>query len=95
MSETNQATHVFELRHPFEHRGANYTRFEARRPKVRDLNEFMRAVEKDPNSAMTKIISTLLQVDTQIIEQIDLEDFAPMKKWFEDFLKPMMPDSNA
>jgi hypothetical protein len=85
---------VFELKFPFEHRGQKYTEFKARRPKVRDLREFMKALDKDPVNAMERTIANLCEVDDKVVAEVDIEDFAPMKKWFEDFLKPMLPESN-
>jgi len=84
---------VFELSHPFEHKGATYTKFEARAPKVRDLRNFLKNVERDSASAMEKAIADLCEVDEKIIAEMDLRDFAPVKKWFEDFLKPMLSGS--
>lgn len=84
---------VFELSYPFEYRGTNYTTFTARRPKVRDLRMFIKALEKDSVAAMESVIANLCEVDNLVIAEIDIEDFAPMKAWFEDFLKPMLGES--
>lgn len=81
---------IFTLTHPFEFRGARYSEFKARRPKVRDLRNFIKSVDKDGVAAMEKVLADLCEVDNTIIAEIDIEDFAPMKKWFEDFLKPML-----
>ena len=43
---------VFSLSHPFEFRGASYIEFKARRPKVRDLRNYIKAIEKDSIAAM-------------------------------------------
>jgi hypothetical protein len=85
---------VFNLAHPFEYRGATYVEFKARRPKVRDLRGFIKNVEKDGVAAMEKVLADLCEVDDKIISEIDIEDFAPMKAWFEGFLKPMLDGSN-
>lgn len=84
MSET-----VFSLTHPFEYRGATFVEFKARRPKVRDLREFIKNSEKDLITAMQRVLANLCDVDDKIFDEVDITDFAPMKKWFEDFLKPM------
>lgn len=81
---------VFSLSHPFEYRGSEYIEFKARRPKVRDLRNFIKNVDKDGVSAMERVLADLFEVDEKIIAEIDVEDFAPMKKWFEDFLRPML-----
>jgi hypothetical protein len=81
---------VFNLTHPFEYRGANYIEFKPRRPKVRDLRQFIKNVDKDGVAAMEKVLADLCEVDEKVIAEVDVEDFAPMKKWFEDFLKPML-----
>jgi hypothetical protein len=81
---------VFNLAHPFEHRGATYVEFKARRPKVRDLRNFIKNVDKDGVAAMEKVLADLCEVDEKIIAEVDVEDFAPMKAWFEGFLKPML-----
>lgn len=85
---------VFTLVHPFEFKGARYENFTARRPKVRDLRSFIKNLEKDGVDAVAKVLSDLCEVDTVVISEIDVEDFGPMKKWFEDFLKPMLPESS-
>jgi hypothetical protein len=81
---------VFPLSYPFEHRGASYIEFKARRPKVRDLRAFIKNVDKDGVAAMEKVLADLCEVDEKIIAEVDVEDFAPMKQWFEAFLKPML-----
>jgi hypothetical protein len=85
---------TFDLKFPFEFRGANYAQFSARRPKVRDLREFIKNVEKDSVAAMEKALANLCEIDDKIVAEIDIEDFGPMKKWFEDFLKPMLNGSD-
>lgn len=85
--------HVFELSQPFEYKGATYTTMTARRPKVRDLRTFMKNLEKDNTTALEKVFVDLCEVDDKVIAEIDIEDFAPMKAWFEAFLKPMISDS--
>jgi len=85
---------IFNLAHPFEHRGANYIEFKARRPKVRDLRTFIKNVDRDGVQAMEKVLADLCEVDEKIIAEVDVEDFAPMKAWFEAFLKPMLGGSD-
>jgi hypothetical protein len=84
---------VFNLKFPFEYRGAQYIEFKARRPKVRDLRNFIKNVDKDSVQAMEKVLADLMEIDTTIIAEIDVEDFAPMKAWFEGFLKAMLGES--
>jgi hypothetical protein len=84
----------FPLKFPFEHRGATYTEFNARRPKVRDIRTFIKNVEKDGMQAMEKALADLFEVDTLIIAEIDSEDFGPMKQWFETFLELMAGGSS-
>ncbi|MGX9944849.1 phage tail assembly protein [Bradyrhizobium denitrificans] len=84
---------VFELKYPFEYRGAKYEKMTARRPKVRDLRNFIKNVDKDSVVAMEKVLADLMEIDTLVIAEIDVEDFAPMKSWFEGFLKSMLGDS--
>ncbi|SHH06617.1 phage tail assembly protein [Bradyrhizobium erythrophlei] len=84
------AEQVFPLNHPFEYRGASYIEFKARRPKVRDLRNFIKNVDKDGVAAMEKVLADLCEVDEKIIAEVDIEDFTPMKAWFEGFLKPML-----
>jgi hypothetical protein len=86
---TEIKTEIFTLSQPFEYRGATYSEMKARRPKVRDLRNFIKGMEKDAIAAMEKVLSDLCEVDEKVISEMDIEDFAPMKKWFEDFLKPM------
>lgn len=86
--------HVFELKYPFEYRGETIIELKARRPKVSDLRSFMKDFDKDPILAMQRVIGNLCDRDDKIIEQVDIEDFAPMKVWFEDFLRPMLNNSN-
>ena len=84
---------VFELKHPFDYRGATYLKVEMRRPKVRDLRSFSKNLDKDPTGAMERVIADLLELDVQVIAEFDVEDFAPMKNAFEDFLKPLASES--
>jgi len=85
---------IFNLTFPFEHRGASYVEFKARRPKVRDLRNFIKNVEKEGMVAMEKVLADLMEIDTAVIAEIDVEDFGPMKQWFESFLDKMMKDSS-
>lgn len=85
---------VFELSYPFEYKGATQNKLEARAPKVRDLRNFLKNVERDSTTAMEKAIADLTETDEKIIAELDLRDFAPIKKWFEDFLKPMLSGSD-
>ncbi len=85
---------LFNLKFPFEFRGTEYVEFKARRPKVRDLREFIKNVDKDGIGAMEKVLSNLMEIDEKVIQEVDIEDFGPMKKWFEGFLKPMVSDSD-
>jgi hypothetical protein len=85
---------VFSLAHPFEYRGATYSEFKARRPKVRDLRNFVKNVDRDSVAAFEKAIADLCEIDEKIIAEMDIEDFAPIKQWFEAFLKPMLNASN-
>jgi len=82
---------IFNLQFPFEYRGANYIEFKARRPKVRDLRGFIKNVDKDSVQAMEKVLADLME---KIVAEIDVEDFAPMKAWFEGFLQKMLGESN-
>jgi hypothetical protein len=84
---------IFDLKFPFEHRGASYIQMKARRPKVRDLRNFIKNVDKDSVQAMEKVLADLMEIDTTVIAEIDVEDFAPMKSWFESFLKTMLGES--
>lgn len=84
----------FVLKHPFEFRGTKYSKMTARRPKVHDLRTFMKDLDKDPILAMEKVLGNLCDVDNAVIAELDIEDFAPIKLWFEDFLRPMVASSN-
>jgi hypothetical protein len=84
----------FPLKYAFEHRGATYTEFNARRPKVRDIRTFIKNVEKDGMLAIEKALADLFEVDSVIVAEIDPEDFGPMKAWFEGFLELMAGASN-
>ncbi len=88
------STKVFDLKFPFEYKGASFVEFKARRPKVRDLRDFIKNADKDGVDAMAKALGNLCEVDDKVMQEVDLEDFGPMKAWFEDFLKPMLGDSN-
>jgi hypothetical protein len=83
----------FDLKYPFEHRGATYVEMNARRPKVRDLRNFIKNVDKEGMQAMEKVLADLMEIDTQVVAEIDVEDFAPMKAWFESFLEKMTGES--
>ena len=85
---------VFELKHPFEFRGATYTKFEMRRAKVRDLRNFSKGLAKDPAGAMERVVADLIEMDPLVIAEMDIEDYAPMKAAFEAFLKPLASDED-
>lgn len=90
MSEANT---VFELKFPFEYRGARYERLTPRAPKVRDLRTFLKDLDRgDSINAMEKVIGNLCELDDKIVAEMDIRDFMPIKAWFEDFLKE---DENA
>jgi hypothetical protein len=91
---TVPSSKVFELAKPFEHRGATYARLTAREPTVRDMRQFLKEVDRDAIAAVEKVLSNLTEVDEQVFEKMSIADFAAMKKWFEDFLKPMLNDSD-
>lgn len=88
------AVKVFTLEFPFDFRGTTYKEFEARRPKVRDLRQFIKNLDKDSVEAVEKVLANLCEVDESIIAEMDIEDFAPMKTWFEGFLKSIAGESN-
>jgi hypothetical protein len=84
----------FNLKFPFTYKNADYIEFTARRPKVRDLRNFIKAMDTDAVAAMEKTLANLFEIDPLVVAEIDVEDFGPMKKWFEDFLKPMLSGSD-
>lgn len=94
MADATATTKVFDLGFPFAYRGAEYKSFTARRPKVRDLRVFIKTVDADSIKAMEVLLANLFEVQPEIVAEIDVQDFAPMKDWFEDFLKPMLGVSN-
>jgi hypothetical protein len=95
-SDKNKMTgNSIELKYPFEFGNAKYTRFDMRRPKVRDLKKFSRELESDPIGAMEKALGDLTDTPESVIGDLDLSDFGPMKKRFEDFLNEMANESNA
>lgn len=84
MAEAN----VFELQFPFEYKGSRYERLTPRPPKVRDLRNFLRNLDKgDSINAMEKVIGDLCETDEKIIAEMDIRDFMPIKAWFEAFLQ--------
>ncbi|TXM68210.1 phage tail assembly protein [Methylobacterium sp. WL120] len=87
MSETKSVLKKFDFEHPFDYRNATYDSIEFRRPRVRDLKSFVKNAETDAVGAMEKVLANLSDLDEKVIAEIDLEDFAPIKKWFEGFLK--------
>jgi hypothetical protein len=87
------STMEFLLKHPVEHRGNTISTLTGRRPKVRELRVFMKGVDRDSVGAMNNAIANLMEVDNAIIEELDLEDYGPIKKWFESFLKLIADDS--
>ena len=78
---------VFDLKFPFEHKGATYEKITLRDPKVRDLRTFLRNMERDAVQAFEKVIADLSEIDEKIIQEMHILDFLPMKAWFEAFLK--------
>lgn len=87
------STKEFPLKYPVEYRGNKIDLLTARRPKVRELRVFMKSVDRDSVGAMNNAIANLMDVDAPIIDELDFEDYGPIKKWFEGFLKLIADDS--
>lgn len=83
----------FNLVKPYEFRGTRYDMLVAREPKVRDLRAFLHNADADPILAVEKVLSDLTQVDQPVIGEMSIKDFGIMKKWFEDFLGDLVPNS--
>jgi hypothetical protein len=84
---------VFKLEYPFTFKGEEHKEFTLRRPKVRDFRNFAANFERNPTTAMEKAISDLCEIDTLVIAEIDIEDYGPMKLWFEGFLERLSKKS--
>lgn len=81
---------IFNFEYPFEHNGSTYDKLEVRRPKVRDLKNFVKDAENTQIGSVGAIerqIASLSETPPAVIAEIDLEDFAPIKAWFTTFLK--------
>lgn len=92
---SNATLKTFEFIHPVEYRNGTYTQLVVRRPRVKDLKNFVKNAEQDSVAALEKVIADLSDgIDEKVISEIDLEDFAPIKKWFEGFLK-VISDASA
>ena len=63
-------TKTFPLGYPFDFRGVSYREFTARRPKVRDLREFIRTVDKDGIKAIERTLSNLFEVEEAVVEGV-------------------------
>jgi hypothetical protein len=81
---------VFDLKYPFELQGRDVRQLTARRPKVIDVRKFIKNVDVDSVKAMETLLSDLCSVPPDIIANVDIEDFPPMKNWAEDFLRLML-----
>lgn len=85
---TTPTTRTFELQFPIAVRGGGtVTTLTARRPRVMDLRTFVKNVDKDAIDAITEVLSSLCEVDKQVIQMADVADFKVMREWFEDFFK--------
>ncbi|AYO84053.1 phage tail assembly protein [Methylobacterium brachiatum] len=83
----------FDLVKPYEYRGQRYDMFVAREPKVRDLRRFLKVAESDSIHAIQVTLADLCGVDEPVIGEASIKDFGVMRKWFEDFLQDLIPDS--
>ena len=82
-------TTTFTLKYPVIREGQNITELTGRRVKVRDMQKFMRNIDADPIQAMQQVLGDLTDQPIHVIADLDLVDYAPMQKWFQDFLEVM------
>lgn len=75
---------VFELKYPFSHGGEEFTSFSLRRPKVRDIRKAEKA--KDEMDKIVGMISDLAEVSTQVVDELDPEDFQVVADWVGEVL---------
>ena len=85
----------FKLKYPLVREGAEpITTLSMRRVKVRDMQKFMKMLDTgDSAKAMQEVIADLCTVQIHVILDLDLEDYSPLMKAFQDFLAPMKTDS--
>jgi hypothetical protein len=88
-------TTTFNLQYPVVREGQNISVLTGRRAKVRDMQKFMRNIDVDPIQAMQQVLADLTDQPIHVIGDLDLADYAPMQKWFQDFLEPMKSASEA
>ena len=79
----------FTLKFPIERDGSSIKVLTGRRAKVRDMQKFFAGLDKDPLKAMQEALADLFQVPIHVINDLDIEDYAPMQEWFQAFLEPM------
>jgi len=89
-TDTNVAgstSKTFKLKFPFTSGGTNYAQLTRRRPKVKDTRLLNDKVDTDPIGAQSDFLAQLATVPPDVIEELDLEDMATIRKWVEGFTK--------
>ncbi|PIR37723.1 MAG: hypothetical protein COV35_08555 [Alphaproteobacteria bacterium CG11_big_fil_rev_8_21_14_0_20_39_49] len=78
---------TIKLFQPITVANSTYETLNLRRPKVRDRLAVERMKKTDAEKEIT-MIANLAEVSTDVIEELDLADYAKVQKVLQDFLEP-------
>ena len=78
---------TIKLISPFTINNTTYETLSLRRPKVRDRLAVERLKKTDAEKEIT-MIANLAEVTTEVIEELDLADYAKVQEALQNFLEP-------
>ncbi len=77
---------IIQLKFPVEYNGEEIRELELRRPKIRDQLTATKRKGSDEEKEI-KLLADLCDVAPEVIEELDLADYAQLGKAYEGFLK--------
>ena len=73
------------LKHPVTHQGTEYTELSMRRAKARDSRDAQRGGGTAADSEF-RMFANLCEVPPEVIEELDMADYAQLQGVYEGFL---------
>lgn len=78
---------TIKLDYPVSHGGTEHKEFTMRRPKVRDLKTAQKQGTSDADHE-TLMFANLCEVTADVIDEMDMADYAKLQEVYQDFLSP-------
>jgi hypothetical protein len=89
----NVASDKIVLAHPVSNNGTLLKEISLRRPKVRDRLVVDRMTTSDAEKEII-LISNLAEIPREVLEEVDLADYANIQKVLQNFLVPLAESSS-